>query len=289
MPPIFPIPIIGNLKFLSYMKMLPRDWKQPQGEKLKMYLDAFEKHEYVWAPALQPPWFIPHSPIKYHVDSVDKAGSDFKKVHDTMVAAVAFSHLMWKLQAKFADITVMAISAIGSPGCLKGPELESNIKNFPECVQWDGNLGLYRDAVAAGVSKAFKSWQDQVMVPGLPWYPAFAAFPGPQAPPMPNIPTPLIACVSSKASDIMTPDTMKQNMIDALDSDLKAADTDEQHVALFDAIACTLALAFTMWLPAQQVMMVLGKGPIPTFAPPYVPVGPVVGGDIISVPGHLIA
>jgi hypothetical protein len=36
-------------------------------------------------------------------------------------------------------------------------------------------------------------------------------------------------------------------------------------------------------------MLVLGKGPIPTFAPPFVPVGPVVMGDNIAVPGHLIA
>ena len=39
--------------------------------------------------------------------------------------------------------------------------------------------------------------------------------------------------------------------------------------------------------PQQQVMLVLGKGPIPTFAPPFVPVGPVVSGDNIAAPGHL--
>jgi hypothetical protein len=33
----------------------------------------------------------------------------------------------------------------------------------------------------------------------------------------------------------------------------------------------------------------MGKGPIPSFAPPYVPVGPVVMGDNISAPGHVIA
>jgi hypothetical protein len=50
-----------------------------------------------------------------------------------------------------------------------------------------------------------------------------------------------------------------------------------------------LSLAFLMWLPQQQVMLVLGKGQIPTFAPPFVPVGPVMGGDNIAVPGHLMA
>ena len=55
------------------------------------------------------------------------------------------------------------------------------------------------------------------------------------------------------------------------------------------AIATVLSLAFLMWLPMQQVMLVMGKGPIPTFAPPFVPVGPVVGGDNIAAPGHLMA
>jgi hypothetical protein len=82
---------------------------------------------------------------------------------------------------------------------------------------------------------------------------------------------------------------MKSEMDDALDGGLKDKDKDKQYEALHDAIATVLALAFLMWLPQQMVMLMLGKGPIPTFAPPYVPVGPVMGGDIISAPGHLMA
>ena len=149
-------------------------------------------------------------------------------------------------------------------------------------------MAKYRDAIATGVSKCFKQWQDNVMVPGLPWYPAFAAFPGPMAPPMPNIPMPLIACPSAMMSQITVPEMMKTEMVNAFDGGLKQKDPDKQHEALFDGVATVLALAFMMWLPMQQVMLVLGKGSIPTFAPPYVPVGPVVGGDVISTPGHLM-
>ena len=87
---------------------------------------------------------------------------------------------------------------------------------------------------------------------------------------------------------IVAPMDMKSAMIDALDGGLKKDDKDKHHEALFDAIATVLALAFTTWLPMQQIMLVLGKGPIPTFAPPFVPVGPVIGGDNISAPGHLM-
>ena len=49
-------------------------------------------------------------------------------------------------------------------------------------------------------------------------------------------------------------------MVDALDGGMKDKDKDKQHEALFDAIATVLALAFMMWLPAQQVMLVHGQG-----------------------------
>src|SRR5258706_428603 len=290
MPPISPIAILGNVVFLGKSLKLPVGWQAPSGDPGgKQYGDALKPSEKVAAPQLIPPWFMPAEPNKYFQDQCDKVGKDFKDLHDGMLDAVKFGHTMWKLQAKFQNLQIMAVSAIGSPGCLDGPELESLIKNAPMCASWSGNKGKYRDAVAAGVSKAFKNWQGQVTVPGLPWYPAVAAFPGPMAPPMPNIPVPLIACISGKMTDIVTPDTMKSEMISALDGGLKDKDKDKQHEALFEAIATVLSLAFLMWLPQQMVMLVLGKGPIPTFAPPFVPVGPVVGGDNIAVPGHLMA
>jgi hypothetical protein len=205
-----------------------------------------------------------------------------------MVDAVGFSHNLWKLQAKFKDLKINALTALGTPGCLDGPELESNIKNAPMVASFSGNMKKHRDAVATGVSKCFKKWQDKVMVPGLPWYPAFIVFPGPMAPPMPNIPVPLIMCPSAMMTQIIMPDDMTKAMDDALDGGLKDKDPDKQFHALHDAIATTLSLAFLMWLPMQMVMLVLGKGPVPSFAPPFVPVGPVVMGENIATPGHLM-
>jgi hypothetical protein len=196
---------------------------------------------------------------------------------------------MWKLQAKFQNLKVNALTALGTPGCLDGPALEDNIKNAPMVAAYSGNKAKYRDAVAAGVSKCFKNWQDQVMVPGLPWYPAFVAYPLAMAPPMPNIPMPLIACISTKMTDITVPGTMKNEMVSAFDSGLKQKDKDKQHEAFFDAIDTVLCLAFLMWLPQQMVMLVMGKGPVPSYAPPFVPVGPVVMGDNLAIPGHLMA
>jgi len=152
-----------------------------------------------------------------------------------------------------------------------------------------GNEQKHRDAVAKGVSKQWKSWQGKVMVPGLPWYPAFIAFPGPMAPPMPNIPMPLIVCPSAMMADMAVPSNLAKAMDDALDSSMKDKDKDKQYEALHDAIATVVSLGFLLWLPTQLCNIVMGKGPIPSFAPPFVPVGPVVMGDNIGTPGHAIA
>ena len=286
MPGLTFIKILGNLKFFSHGLKLGTEWKSSFSIRNE---SAFHPDDKQAAPQLIPAWFMPAEvPNKYHQESCDKIGKEFKDFHDTMLDAVGYAHNMWKLQAKFKDLKINALTALGAPGCLDGPELESFIKNAPMCAAWSGNKAKHRDAIAKGVSKCFKKWQDKVMVPGLPWYPAFAAFPSAMAPPMPNIPMPLICCISAKMSDIIMPSTMTQEMDDALDGGLKNKDPEKHYHALHDAIATVLSLAFLIWLASQQVMLVLGKGPIPTFAPPFVPVGPVVGGDNLAIPGHLM-
>jgi hypothetical protein len=292
MPAINPIPIIGHVKFASHMLKLPPNshWKQPQGDPAAPhYSDALTLQEKIAIPKVFPPYFSPQNQHVYHQDSCNDIGQKTKDFQDKMVDAVKFAHQMWKLQAKFQNLKIMAVAAIGQPGCLSGPSLESLIKMAPYSAAMVGNEAAYRDAIAKGVADCFQKWQDNVTVPGLPWYPAFAAFPGPMAPPMPNVPMPLITCISSQMTQIITPKPMSDAMTNALPQKMRDDDVTKIHVALFDAIATALALAFLIWLPSQQVMMVLGTGPIPTFAPPFVPVGPVVNGNNIPTPGHLAA
>ncbi len=289
------IKVLGHLKFTANALKLPTA-SAPSGatgwsDKYHRDRDTDSDGAPV-TPTLPPPlaFFLPQKVgYSHHQKTVNEIGQKYQQFHDDMLDAVKFAHDMWKLQAKFQNLQVNAVTALGTPGCLDGPELESFIKNSPQAAAMTGNMAKHRDAVAKGVSQCFKKWQGQVTVPGLPWYPAFAAFPGPMAPPMPNVPMPLITCVSSMMTEIMMPSSMTQAMDDALDQGLKDKDTDKHYHALHDAIATVLSLGFTIWLPSQMVQLVLGQGPIPTFAPPFVPVGPVVGGNNIPTPGHLMA
>lgn len=285
MPSLSPIPILADLAFVGKMKKLPIDWSQPTDKdilKRDKYSQAFSASEKAGVP--QPLcYFFAATNNTYHTNTAKKIGGQFKDFCHTAIDKTKQAIDMWRMQAKFKDVKVMAVSAIGSPGCLDGPKLKS-------CYVWVGtkkNEKAYIKAVTEGISECWEAWQSKVMIPGLPWYPAFAAFPGPQAPPMPNIPMPLIACPSAGMAKMMVPTQLRDAMINKLDGGIKKKDKDKQHVALFEAIATAVSLAFIMWLPQQQVMNVMGKGPIPTFAPPVVPVGPVVGGDTLPTPGHL--
>jgi len=199
-----------------------------------------------------------------------------------LLEAVRFAHGLWRLQAHFQNIVINGPVALGPPGCLAGPALDPLIRTAPDVATDQGAAADLRDAVARGVSTCFAIWQSGVQVPGLLWYPQFAAFPGPMAPPMPNIPAPLLACPSATASQFTQP-LLKQAIVAQLPQPMRVPQVD----AAVGAMAQSLATYFSTWIVTQIVMNVLGQGPVPTFAPPAVPVGQVVGGSVIPTPGHL--
>ena len=208
--------------------------------------------------------------------------ADQAAVIDAIKPAVKQAVDMWKLSAHFSDLKIMAVSAIGTQGCLDGPELESHIRIHPRVQSLSGLARDMANGIAEGFSDNFFLWQNGVTVPGLPWYPAFAAFPGPNAPPMPNVPMPLISCVSTRASRLVVASEIADAIRQALPANLSS------ETAFINRVAAGLALGASTWLGSAQVMNVLGYGPVPSFAPPYVPVGPVVGGTNIPAPGHLM-
>jgi hypothetical protein len=103
------------------------------------------------------------------------------------------------------------------------------------------------------------------------------SFPGPIAPPTPNVPIPLVALTQNPL--LLYSSQLKSHMLAHYGGD------NEWPNELFEAVASGLETAFRFWGPSQMVMNVMGTGPVPTFAPPYVPVGPVVGGTGTQTPG----
>ena len=240
------------------------------------------------ATKISPPlYYGPLSSNKYHGDAAQDVSDWHQEFVHTALDKIKGAVDSWRPKAKFKDLKVMALMAIGAPGCLDG----ADIKNEPSFSSWQGkedNEKAYIKAVVTGFSAKWMEWSAKVIV-ALPWYPAFCAFPGPQAPPMPNIPMPLIAAPSAMMPSMAVANQISDAMIKELSSGVKDKDEDKQHEAIFKTIAFAVSLAFLAWLPMQQIMNVLGKGPIPPFAPPPLPAGPVVAGDNIGAPGHIAA
>lgn len=199
-----------------------------------------------------------------------------------LLEAVRFAHGLWRQEARFQNVFINGVVAMGGPGCLDGPPLEHLIKSAPGVAGEQGNARALLDAVARGVSFCFAAWQRGVSVPGLPWYPSFAAVPGPVAPPTANVPTPLVACASPQAG-MLGQRMFKGQIAAALPAALRVPQVD----TCVEALAQSVATYFATWTAMQQVVGVLGQGPVPGFAPPAVPAAPVVGGMVIPVPGHL--
>ncbi|MEZ4221071.1 MAG: CARDB domain-containing protein [Polyangiaceae bacterium] len=144
------------------------------------------------------------------------------------------------------------------------------------------------DDIAEAINQTFvtcyKNWASnyRAVIPGA--YPAFAAFPGPKAPPMPAIPFPLLAGGGPSAEMEISPATIENRLRGNLSSERKNA---EGADAAITAMAIAMSASFHTFMAMQQATNVMGSGPVPSFAPPYVPVGPVVSGTVGGATTHL--
>ena len=236
--PGFTLPLdkLCDVWFPTLKKTLPVDWKQPMGKPerdhfLSQFGDTISGKLKLMqgGPSSPRPYFWNATPNKLHADTAKEISKPIQQFCHDSVNKFKQCIDMWKLQAEFKSLQIMAVSAIGTPGCLKGPEL----KTLAPFKSWQGkedNEKAYIKAVVEGLSGQWKKWQDKVMIPGLPFYPAFAAFPLAKAPPMPNIPFPLIACPSAAMAEMSQP-KLKDAMVKALADGVKKKDGDKQHEA----------------------------------------------------------
>jgi hypothetical protein len=265
---------LARLKFTSFNLKVPQNWQSPTGDPdAKHYSDAFKPSEKTTAPGA-PPLVQPSSMNKYHTDTqkmhIDKIG----KFIDGICSAICSAWSTWQSSSTLVGVVIMGPTA--SVGQIVGPPwtpliLATGPKETPMLLK-------YTNVVANVIGTGWLSFTATVKVPGLPWYPAFAAMPSPVAPPTPNIPCPFAALTQVPVS--ISASVLKAQMVGMLGDPLAPF-----HQQLFESIADAFEKCYNLWTVSTMVTNVLGTGPVPTFAPPYVPVGPVVGGVGTMVPG----
>lgn len=271
--------MLAKAKFAQNNIKVPDKWENPSGDPAAdHYGKAFKPEEKMTAPAVAvPPLFTPQSMNKYHTDVQKMLTSKFGAYIDGICDAICGAWGQWQSMATMVGVVVNAVTATG--GQVVGPPLTPLIlaqgpKTSPQEMK-------YTNVIAQVIGTSWLTYTATFKVPGLPWYPAFAAFPSPVAPPMPNVPCPIATLVQVPVS--VKAATMKPQMIGQL-ADPQAM----YHKELFDCICDAFEKCHTIWQTSTMVTNVLGTGPVPTFAPPYVPVGPVVGGVGTMAPGGFV-
>jgi len=134
---------------------------------------------------------------------------------------------------------------------------------------------------AAGVSDAWRLWHEGIVLQGLSWYPAFAAWPGAQAGPLANVPTPLSSLFSIRES-VLRPADLKNRIRDGLGQSIMAQ---RGASAAVDTFVADFSSRFLVWRAQVIVRYAQGTGPVPSYLPPRVMSGPVVNGAILEIPG----
>jgi hypothetical protein len=268
---------LARLKFTSFAIKVPTDWKEPQGDPAAaQYGNAFKPGEKVTAPGM-PPLFQPASANKYHTDAQKMHIDKYGKYIDGVCSAICSAWSQWQSLTTMVGVVINAVTAAG--GQLIGPPLTPLIlASAPKAGPQEMK---YSNAIATTIGTAWQTFTATVKIPGLPWYPSYAAVPMPMAPPVPNTPVPFAALTQVPVSISMS--VMKMQMISAL-GDPKAP----YHKELFESICDAFEKSYNIWKGTTMVTNVLPTAaPVPTFAPPYVPVGPVVGGVATMLPGGL--
>lgn len=230
------------------------------------------------SPMRSPPGAPPTGGIGARPAGGGRTSVDYRALIEPVCHAIADAHDLWRLQAFFRAVVING--PIASGGILEGPALEPLVRTQLQARVGQTGTHPPLTAVAGALGEAWSRFQASVSLPGLPWYPSFAAVPAPQAPPTPNVPTPLGACTCDMGA------FASRSLSTAMKRRLPNATADVE--AYFEALAEGFHTAAEAWVVGQPVSNVMGKGPVPSFAPPNVPVGPVVGGDIVEAPGHLL-
>lgn len=228
-------------------------------------------------PATIPPGlFLAASNDKRDVDLQSAANNEYEVFIDQMCQAMVSAFDSWRSTALLQGVIINGPLAMG--GTIAGPAFMDFLKISAPKQGLFGKALAHGNALASAIGEAWRQTLLQVRVPGLPWYPMFAAFPGPQAPPTPNVPTPAASIGFNKA--FLNATMLKEQALRSLSGTPVFAASE-----LFTALCAGFESVIDVWLASQMITNVLGTGPVPTFAPPYVPVGPVVGGSVIVAPG----
>lgn len=198
--------------------------------------------------------------------------------------------------AKAIDDWIVASRVQG--GSVQGPNAELTPGSLGSAVDLERRMlqVLQGERVPAAVARAlaqelggaWRAWADgfRLSLPGA--YPRLGAVPGPAAAPTPSARSAYpIARGTSTGEHRLKAATLSRRLHSALR--LHGGRDAAGRERAIQELASWVEASFREWKRTAQVVGLMGRGPVPSYAPPYVPVGPVVMGDNVGTPGHTAA
>lgn len=260
--------------FAAKQKELQEGYEEPTDQ----FDDAFAITEQIAIPNAPTNLLREVSLNKYHVDSAKEISDKLEAYIDGVSKGICGGIDNWMKMTMITTVIINGPVGMLTPGGVVGPPLGPLIlAGAPMATPMEIK---YTNAIANAFGTAWQSWSAGLM--GQLMYPAFAAFPGPMAPPMPNVPVPLIT-LSSPGESMLSPSTLAKAM------EANLGDPEAAHAEiLFECLAKAFGTVFQTFKASTMVTGVMGTGPVPTFVPPFVPVGPVVMGSVIPKPGIFV-
>jgi len=262
-----------KLNFIGKNTVLPQDFEKPGPQ----FADAFAPQDRSVPP--NPPLTLFRSATlnKLHVTTAKEKSDEITKYIDGISDAICSAVDMWMKQATVSGVIINGPVGIMPPASVKGPVITSMIQS--KAPQGTPVESKYSKAIANAIGQGWQQWS--MGMAGTLTYPMFAAVPAPVAPPAPNIPMPLML-FPSPGEALLVPPVLAKSMMQQF------GDRDAAHAKiLFDAVSFGFYTVFTLFKLSTLVQNVMGTGPVPIFAPPFVPVGPVIGGMGNGAPGSI--
>jgi len=200
---------------------------------------------------------------------------DWNAVAQLSVEAFRTSVNEWISQAKVQGGKVSGSAAVLPAGSLTSDvDIEKRILTILSASRVPAEVSA---SVATALAGAWHDWAAgfQMQIPGA--YPTLAAVPARSAPPTKASISPVLSEGTSAGEPSLSAPILAKRLIVALrtrGSKVSGASSDQA----MQNIATWVDASFTRWKSAVRLTSLVGAGPVPTYAPPYVPVGPVTQG-----------
>jgi hypothetical protein len=259
-----------RLQFSTNKIKVPMNWQEPQGDTAKEhYGKAFKDADKNTSPdPTQPALFTAHTMNKIHTDAQKMMTSGFGGFFDDITKAICSAWSQTQMKASFGDGIVNGPTVMG--GKVTWDDLYDPImQTAPKKTQ---QLEKYSKVVAKVVAGAWSQFVKTIVIATpMPVYPMFLLWPALKAPPTPAVaPIPVAAMVKVPPMAMKLTDEMVQ----------KLGERDAvYHRELFDAISTAFCQCVVEWSTTTTIVGLLGEGNVPTYAPPTVPMGPIVMGS----------